>query len=111
MENLRRLLAILLFTLACGCVANAQTAHYERQGDTFVSKSNRGSKAEPVKTRFIWEDTKGNKYPVYMSSTGSCFVIRTSAKTGKEYRSYLGPELSQQICKELNVEYKGKKKL
>ena len=46
-----------------------------------------------------------------MSSTGSCFVIKTSAKTGKEYRNYLGPEISEQMCKELNVEYKGKKKL
>lgn len=45
-----------------------------------------------------------------MSSTGSCFVMRVSSKTGKEYKSYLGPEISQQICKELNVEYKGKRK-
>ena len=59
----------------------------------------------------VWKDSKGNEYPVYMSSTGSCFVIKTSAKTGKEYRNYLGPEISEQMCKELNVEYKGKKKL
>ena len=109
MKELRRVFAIVLLIMAVVCVANAQSANFERQGNTFVSKSSRGSKAEPTKTKFTWKDSKGKEYPVYMSSTGSCFVIRVSAKTGKEYKSYLGPEISEQICKELGVEYKGKK--
>lgn len=108
---MKKLFILFVMMFAFTNVINAQS--FERQGNTFVSKSSKGSraKAEPTKTKFTWRDSKGTEYPVYMSSTGSCFVIKTSAKTGKEYRNYLGPEISEQMCKELNVEYKGKKKL
>lgn len=107
---MKKLFILFVMMFAFTTVVNAQS--YERQGNTFVSKSSKGSraKAEPTKTKFTWRDSKGTEYPVYMSSTGSCFVIKTSAKTGKEYRNYLGPEVSEQMCKELGVEYKGKKK-
>jgi hypothetical protein len=98
-------LLIMLVLLCVGLTSNAQ--NYTREGNTFVSV--KSAKAEPTKTKFTWKDSKGTEYPVYISSTGSCFIIRISKKTGKEYRSYLGPEVSAQICKELNIEYKGKK--
>ena len=107
MIQIRRLFTLLLLVLAMGLAANAQT--YTRSGNTFISSKGEQVKAEPVKTKFTWKDSKGKKYPVYISSNGSCFVIKISAKTGKEYRNYLGPEISQQICKELGIEYKGKK--
>ena len=106
MIQIRRLLTLLLLVLAMGLTANAQT--YTRSGNTFISSTGE-RKAEPTKTKFTWKDSKGNEYPVYISSNGSCFIIRISKKTGKEYRSYLGPEVSAQICKELNIEYKSKK--
>ena len=99
-------LLIMLVLLCVGLTSNAQ--NYTREGNTFVST--KSIKSEPVKTKFTWKDSKGNEYPVYISSKGSCFVIRVSSKTGKEYKSYLGPEISEQICKELGVEYKGKRK-
>ena len=108
MIQIRRLLAILLLVLAMGLSANDQT--YTRNGNTFTSAKSVKAKAEPVKTKFTWKDSKGKEYPVYISAKGSCFVIKTSSKTGKEYKNYLGPEISQQICKELNIEYKGKRK-
>lgn len=107
MIQIRRLFALTLLILIIGLATNAQT--YTRSGNTFISSKGERVKAEPVKTKFIWKDSKGKEYPIYISSKGSCFVIKVSAKTGKEYRNYLGPEISQQICKELNVEYKGKK--
>ena len=54
-----------------------------------------------TKTGFTWKDSKGDEYPVYIAHTGSCFVIRTS-KSGKDYRSYLGKDVSEQINKELS---------
>lgn len=96
----------MLVLLCVGLTFNAQ--NYTREGNTFIST--KSFKAGPVKTKFTWKDSKGNEYPVYISSKGSCFVIRVSSKTGKEYKNYLGPEISQQICKELSVEYKGKRK-
>ena len=108
MIQIRRLLTLLLLVLAMGLAANAQT--YTRSGNTFISSTGERVKAEPVKTKFTWKDSKGKEYPVYISSNGSCFVIKVSAKSGKEYRNYLGREISQQICKELGVEYKNRKK-
>ncbi len=108
MIQIKRLFTLLLLVLAMGLAANAQT--YTRSGNTFISSTGERVKAEPVKTKFTWKDSKGREYPVYISKSGSCFVIKVSAKTGKEYKNYLGPEISQQICKELNIEYKGKRK-
>ena len=107
MIQIRRLLALLLLVLAMGLAANAQT--YTRNGNTFTSTKSVKAKAKPVKTKFTWKDSKGKEYPIYISAKGSCFVIKTSSKTGKEYKNYLGPEISSQICKELNVKYNGKK--
>lgn len=104
---MKKLLLLLLVSLIT-ITTNAQS-NVEFQGNTIVTKSTR-AKGEAKKTTFVWQDRKGKEYPVYMSSTGSCFVIRISSNTGKEYRSYLGPEVSQQICKKLNIEYKGKRK-
>lgn len=107
MVKIRRLLTMLLLVLAAACVANAQS--YIRSGNTFISSTGERVKSEPVKTKFTWKDNKGNEYPVYISSKGSCFVIKGKDKNGKDKKTYLGPEISQQICKELNIEYKGKK--
>ena len=101
MVKIRRLLTMLLLVLAAACVANAQT--YTRSGNTFISSTGERVKTEPVKTKFTWKDRKGKEYPVYISNNGSCFAIKVSAKTGKNYRNYLGSEISQQICKELNI--------
>ena len=104
---MKKLLLLLLMSLIT-ITTNAQSK-VEFQGNTIVTKSTR-AKGEAKKTTFTWQDRKGKEYPVYISSTGSCFTIRISSKTGKEYRSYLGPEVSQEICKKLNIEYKGKRK-
>ena len=107
MIQIRRLLTLLLLVLAMGLAANAQT--YTRSGNTFMSSTGERVKAEPIKTKFTWKDSKGNEYPVYISSKGSCFVIKGKDKNGKDNKTYLGPEISQQICKELNIESKVKK--
>ena len=104
---MKKLLLLLLMSLIT-ITTNAQS-NVEFKGNTIVTKSTR-AKGEAKKTTFTWQDRKGKEYPVYVSSTGSCFIVRISSNTGKEYRSYLGPEVSQQICKKLNIEYKGKRK-
>ena len=71
---MKKLFILFVMMFAFTNIINAQS--FEREGNTFVAKSNKGSKAksEPTKTKFTWKDSKGNEYPVYMSSTGSCFV-------------------------------------
>ena len=63
--------------------------------------SEKGQLQEFENTGFTWKDSKGDEYPVYMSHTGSCFVIKTS-KSGKNYRAYLAEEVSEQIRKKLS---------
>jgi hypothetical protein len=102
---------LTLIALVCILIgAQAQETAYKVEGNTYksVSTSTRVS-SEPINTGYNWQDSKGKTYPILMSAgTGSCFVVRVSAKTGKEYRSYLGPEISADICKKLGKEYKGK---
>lgn len=55
-------------------------------------------------TPFTFKDKDGKIYPIYISKNGRCYIIKTS-KNGKEYKYYLGEEISKDICKELGIEY------
>lgn len=39
----------------------------------------------------------------------SAYIIKVSKKTGKEYKQYLGADVSTQICNALGIEYKPRK--
>jgi hypothetical protein len=73
-----------------------------RQGNVFVqdsSKSNKIQKDHPLLTKYYYLASDGTKYPIYMSANGKCFIIRTSNKTGKQYKQYL-PEVTKQLSHE-----------
>lgn len=112
MVEIRRLSILILFIICCGMIANADNdKSYKCEGSTYSSTGGVKQNSTPQVTPYSWSDSKGNKYPIYISNSGSCYVIRTSKKTGKEYKSYLGPEISQDICKKLGKEYKGKNEM
>lgn len=74
-----------------------------RDGDTF--KVERTTSVNPdTKTKYTWEDKEGNKYPIYITKKGACYVLRTSKKTGKEYKYYLPKDIQEAIKKELNIQ-------
>ena len=109
---IRRLLVLLLVTVCCGLVANADSdKSFKCENNTYSStgRVNTNSSA-PISTGFQWTDNKGNSYPIYISASGSCYIIKVSAKTNKEYKQYLKPDISQDICKKLGKEYKSKRK-
>lgn len=108
----KKIIIIIIFIITIFTMnINAQNViTYKVNGNSYTAISNRSNKSEPEKTDYTWTDTKGNTYPIYISSTGSCFVIKISSKTGKEYRNYLKPDISEDICRKLGREYKGKKK-
>ena len=84
------------------------SADYVRQGKTFIVKQSKKSGSGTYRdTGFTWE-INGTQYPIYVSESGSCFIIKVSKKTGKPYRQYLGKDVSAQICKELGLTYKRK---
>lgn len=105
MKKLLISVAIVLGMMATGY---AQTK-YEQQGNTFKAPQTEKTikkGADPINTGFFWEDTKGNKYPIYISNggKGSAYIIRTSKKTGKVYKAYLGKEITENIKKQLKIE-------
>lgn len=68
-----------------------------KEGNTF--KSTKADSTIVLKTKYFWEDTKGNKYPIYQSKKGALYIIRVSSKTGKEYKYYLPKKTQEEIKK------------
>ena len=94
-------------------VQNANAQSVVRNGNTFKSVSSSSSRTprDTIATKFMWEDSKSNKYPIIVNKgSGACYVWRKSAKTGKRYKSYLGAEVSKAVCRELGITYISKKK-
>lgn len=110
---------IILLTLIISVIASnnllaqnatiSSTGEVERNGNTFIA-STKSSKSNAQQTQYTWKDSKDNEYPIYISTSGSCYVIKTSKKTGKEYKSYLPKEVTAEICKELNYNKNESKK-
>lgn len=108
---MKKFIFAVVMLLAFG-VQNINAQSVVKNGNTFklVSGSSRAAK-DTLATKFKWEDSKGNKYPIIVNKrSGACYVWRKSAKTGKMYKSYLGAEVSQAVCKELGITYVPKKK-
>ena len=76
-------------------------AEVKREGNTL--KVEQTSKASDTQTKYTWEDKEGNKYPIFITKKGACYVLRTSKKTGKEYKYYLPKDIQETIKKELNI--------
>ena len=97
---MKRIIILTALFLATGLVASAQG--YTREGNVFASTERTStSKAQDTLTPFTWKDSKGNQYPIYVTPRKKCYVIRTSAKTGKNYKQYLPKEVTDEIIKEL----------
>ena len=92
---MKKLLLYIIMMLVFG-IQNASAQTVQREGNTFVQVSKQKSSVKETKTQFTYQDSKGNVYPVYLSSTGKAFIKRVSKKTGKEYPQYL-PDVGKQI--------------
>ena len=88
----------LLIALSMSVIGYADIV---RNGDTFKVETTSVNK--DTKTKYTWEDKEGNKYPIYITKKGACYVLRVSKKTGKEYKYYLPKDIQETIKKELNI--------
>ena len=97
------LAAIMLLSLNVGVQAQSVV----KSGNNFTQVSNKGGKSsgKETKTQYTYTDSKGNVYPIYLSSTGKAFIKKVSKKTGKEYKQYM-PEIGKQINPEAYKEDK-----
>lgn len=107
-------IASVLFIAALSGVSaqdNNKSNNVMREGKAFIAKSSTNkSDGENVKTEYSYTDTDGKTYEIWLSKNGRSYIKRVSAKTNKEYKKYLGEEISRQICKELGREYNELKK-
>ena len=85
---MKKIIIAVIMLLSCNVGVQAQSV--ERKGNNFTQVS------KETKTQYTYTDSKGNVYPVYLSSTGKAFVKKVSKKTGKEYKQYL-PDVGKQI--------------
>lgn len=95
------------------CMNNSSAeAQVQRNGNTFSASSTRSTtKGDTIVTSFKWEDSHGETYPIICSKkSGACYIWKQSKKTGRMYRQYMKPEVSEAVCKELNINYTPKKK-
>jgi hypothetical protein len=69
--------------------SHGQTVKVDASGNYVAVKSVKSDSASYKSTGRTYTDTKGNSYPVMISSRGKLFVIRTSKTTGNPYRQYL----------------------
>lgn len=88
----------LLIALSMSVIGYADIV---RDGDTFKVETTSVNK--DTKTKYTWEDKEGNKYPIFITKKGACYVKRVSKKTGKEYKYYLPKDIQETIKKELNI--------
>ena len=91
---------ILCLLLAFFCITI--NAEVKREGDTF--KVEQTTKESDTETKYTWEDKDGNKYPIFITKKGACYIKRVSKKTGKEYKYYLPKNIQETIKKELNIQ-------
>ena len=99
---MRKFNSLVLTLCLISCTANKDDVNVvDRSISETEYSTTQKDETSPVKTKFVWKNSSGEEFPVYINSHGSCFIIKKS-KSGKSYRSFLGEEVSEQICKELS---------
>lgn len=88
---------LIVIFLYGGVTINTNLAYGQnvvRDGNTFIAKSATISK-ESKKTEYVYKDSKGNSYTIYLSPKGKAYYIKKD-KDGKDKKVYV-PEIGRQI--------------
>ena len=97
------ILAIVVLTIAGVVVCHAQDYKWKNEKVVEVTTTSRATSADKTDITVI---KSGVEYPVYITGNGRCYILKTSQKTGKEYKQYLPADLAKDVCKRLGREYK-----
>lgn len=85
---------MVLFISSLNCYSQA----FKLEGNTFKSTTTSKSKRDTIVTKYYWEDSKGNKYPIiWNKSNNKGYIIKVSKKTDKWYRADLKPEVNNKL--------------
>lgn len=77
--------------------APVEAQNVKREGKMFVEMPTGGLKKGSTKTEYTYKAKDGKVYPIWLSANGKAYIVRTSKKTGKEYKQYL-PEITRQLA-------------
>lgn len=91
---MKKIILAIAMLLTIG--AQAQTQKYQINGNNIVAVSQAKQKKEAQKTPYTFT-IKGKTYEVYKGAKGSYYIIRTSTKTGKDYRYYLPKDIQTML--------------
>lgn len=85
---MKRVLLTLALAMMFSLALDAQTKVVKDSTGNYVTVTSVKKKSTSTKTgKFL--TIKDVKYPIYKGSKGGLYVIRTSKKSGKEYKQYL----------------------
>lgn len=108
MKRIATLIIAFLSILCFSTEINAQ--NFKVDGKTIISQKTEKTSSSDVLTTWSYEDSKGESYQIYLhkytrgENIGkyTCYIIKTSKKTGKPYKQYLkdGIEMANQIISE-----------
>lgn len=101
-------LAVMLLIGLNNSMANDSTT-FVVNGNMYSKVSTKSQKSEPTQTPYVYQIGE-QELPILLSVNGRAYVIRISQKTGKEYKYYLGEDISRDICEKMGIEYKEKEK-
>lgn len=96
---MKKIILAIAMLLTIG--AQAQNQKHQINGNNIVAVSQTKQKKEAQKTSYTYT-IKGKTYEVYKGAKGSYYIIRTSTKTGKEYKYYLPKDVQQMLKKQNN---------
>lgn len=86
-------------------------AQVRKEGKTFIQEKASVDNKD-IKTEYTYKDKNDNLYPIFLhkitkgdnAGKWSCYIFKTSKKTGKEYKYYLkDEEMIKQIVTEMGL--------
>lgn len=101
---IKKLFLVMMMLMSISYTVNAEII---KEGKTYSQVVK--SKTPDKDSGFTYKDNKGTIYPIMISKSGACYILKISKKSGNVYKKYLNKEIAMEICKELGVEYKNKK--
>ena len=96
LDEFQKIILAIAMLLTMGVQAQSQQK-YQINGNNIVAVSQTKQKKEAQKTSYTYT-IKGKTCEVYQGAKGSYYIIRTSAKTGKDYRCILSDGLQCPRC-------------
>lgn len=100
----KMLLLALLYLISFQSNAAEENSGFSRINDSTFVETRVGDQ-RLTKTKYRWI-SRGIEYSIYINrKNGHCYIIKTSKKTGKEYKSSINIAASKIVAKELNITY------